>query len=258
MHTVGGDRRCLKSSPLLELRVNPRGAPLCTGPQDAFRPLPWRVQTRQRRASSVPQGWPRNHPSPAPCCLLLGPRRLFLEGSQGAAPSRVPGSAVSEQVGRGRGEEGEGGRCSVQPPQGVNRVRRRKPLSSADGECDPRASLAAAAQLRNEKRTLLPSPWPRLTCWSKARGRTCEPRHLCQSLGEVRVHSKGSLMWEELRQSSHGAAPIRGGPSLGPRPCTPCPAQEPFPAGVSSPLHPVFHRPRSCKGREPPSASLAR
>ena len=66
--------------------------------------------------------------------------------------------------------------------------RRRKPLSSADGECDPHASLAAAAQLRNEKRTLLPSPWRRLTCWSKARGRTCEARHLCQSLGEVRVH----------------------------------------------------------------------
>lgn len=40
------------------------------------------------------------------------------------------------------------------------RGRRRKPLSSADGECDPHASLAAAAQLRNEKRTLLPNPWP--------------------------------------------------------------------------------------------------
>ena len=47
-------------------------------------------------------------------------------------------------------------------------------------------------------------------------------------------------MWEELSQSSHGAAPVRGGPSLGPRPRTPCPAQEPFPAGVSRPLHPVF------------------
>lgn len=47
-------------------------------------------------------------------------------------------------------------------------------------------------------------------------------------------------MWEELRQSSHGAAPVTGGPSLGPHPRTPCPAQEPFPAGVSRPLHPVF------------------
>lgn len=36
--------------------------------------------------------------------------------------------------------------------------RRRKPLSSTDGECDPHTSLAAAAQLRNEKRTLLLNP----------------------------------------------------------------------------------------------------